>query len=134
GVVVSWRDWPGAGAAFATQAPSRSSCHGKQRFSWSDCAKAEGGASSTPQIDMAIKVKRRATMKSFGRPKNEARCQIFIRNGRPIAQTGPLRVPQISPNRPLLMGLRRRRWPDKPAPDALRNDRKGPEAACEFLL
>jgi hypothetical protein len=58
---VSWRDWPGAGAAFSTHAPSRSSCHGKQRFSWFDCAKAEGGASSAPQIEMAIKVKRRAT-------------------------------------------------------------------------
>src|SRR5262245_14688112 len=75
GVVVSWRDWPGGGAAFAMQVPSRSSCHGRQRFSWSDCAKAEGGASSTPQIEIAIKVKRRATTKSFGRPKNEARCQ-----------------------------------------------------------
>src|SRR5690606_13077826 len=55
GVVVSWRDWLGAGAAFAAQAPSRNSCQGKQR-SWSDWARPDSGASNTPQIEIPIRV------------------------------------------------------------------------------
>src|SRR5215475_12146832 len=65
GVVVSWRD---GAVCLATQAPSRNSCQGKQRLSWSDCAEPEGGASSAPQIEIATTVRGRATTETRSHP------------------------------------------------------------------
>jgi hypothetical protein len=48
GVIVSWRDSPDG-------------------LAWSDCANPPAGASGAPQTEMAIKVERRATMKSRSR-------------------------------------------------------------------
>ena len=47
------------------------------------------GASSTPQIERATKVERRATTKSLGSSNNATRWQMVVRNGRSIAQSAP---------------------------------------------
>ena len=81
GVVVSWRDWLVGGAAiscvgFAMQAPSRNSCHGRQRLSCAAVRLPACGERSDArlQIETAMTARRRVTRKSPSHETGACRC------------------------------------------------------------